>query len=443
VKLLVLVVSLTFTAACRPRGGPSTEPGPNPPAAGGTGGRADARDSNAAMEPTDANGPGGRDATPALDTRPGPADGADAASPPLEGGAPGPFAAAPVFDLGMLHTIDIRVDDQYLARLDVDKEARVPCTVVYDGTILASAGIRKKGGNGSWRPLSEKPAFSIKFNEFVKGQKLLGLSKLLLNNAVQDPSFLHEHVTYELARIAGAAAPLTAHGLLTFNGKPYGLYVVREAMNDDFLRRSFGKDNEDGNLYEGGEFIGSPHSPELKDEQEEMRSRADIQEVARLVSTTPDDQWLALVGEKLDIPSFLTGYAVESLIDHWDGYFFGPHNYYVYHHPGLDRFVFLLAGADSVLGRVREPGLDPKVLLAKKFLQFPETRAKLAATLKAIVAGMDAGAMEARLDQAARVIHTHKPTDARFTTELGSFDANLPMVKTAVRRIKAWTVPTL
>jgi hypothetical protein len=218
---------------------------------------------------------------------------------------------------------------------------------------------------------------------------------------------------------------------------------VREAMNDDFLRRSYGKDHEDGNLYEGGEFIDSPQSPELKDEQEEMRSRADIVEVARLVNTTPDAQWLSVVGAKLDIPSFLTGYAVESLIDHWDGYFFGPHNYYVYHHPGLDRSVFLVAGADSVLGRVRAPSLDPKVLLAKKFLQFPETRAQLTATLKGIVAGMDAAAMEARLDQAARVIHTHTPTDPRVTAELRGFDTNLPMVKAAVRRIKAWTVPAL
>jgi hypothetical protein len=40
------------------------------------------------------------------------------------------------------------------------------------------------------------------------------------------------------------------------------------------------------------------------------------------------------------------------------------------------------------------------------------------------------------------VIHTHKPTDARVTAELRSFDTNLPMVKAAVRRIKAWTVPT-
>jgi hypothetical protein len=95
-----------------------------------------------------------------------------------------------------------------------------------------------------------------------------------------------------------------------------------------------------------------------------------------------------------------------------------------------------------VLGRVRNPNLDPKVLLAKKFLQFPETKTALAATLKAIVAGMDAAAMEARLDQAARVIHTHRPTDARVTAELRSFDTNLPMVKTAVRGIKTWAVPT-
>jgi hypothetical protein len=164
----------------------------------------------------------------------------------------------------------------------------------------------------------------MKFNEFVKGQKLASLSKLLLNNAVQDPSFLHEHMAYELARKAGAAAPLTAHGIVTFNGQPYGLYVVREAINDDFMERNYGKENQGGNLYETGDFIEDPNSPELKDEVEEMRTRDDVREVSRVVKTTPDAQWVAAISAKLDIPSFLAGWAVEALVDHWDGYFFGP-----------------------------------------------------------------------------------------------------------------------
>jgi spore coat protein CotH len=58
-----------------------------------------------------------------------------------------------------------------------------------------------------------------------------------------DPTLLNEHLVYEIARRAGMAAPRTAHAAVTFNGQPYGFFIVREAINDEFLRRVFGKDN--------------------------------------------------------------------------------------------------------------------------------------------------------------------------------------------------------
>jgi spore coat protein H len=222
------------------------------------------------------------------------ADGAAAPDGPLDRSpppdrAPDPPDAAPVdpatvdvFDTTRLHRVEITVASEHLPQLESAYEAvdvkRVPCTVVFDGAPLLNSGIRKKGGRGSWRLLAEKAAFSIKFNEFVKGQKLAGLSKLLLNNAVMDPSLMNEHLGFEIARRAGLAAPRTAHAAVILNGQPYGLFVVREAINDDFLRRSFGKDNEDGNLYEGHDFVRDPESPELKDEVEEMRSRDDVRD---------------------------------------------------------------------------------------------------------------------------------------------------------------------
>ena len=127
-------------------------------------------------------------------------------SPGAETGPPGTGAAV-VFDTRVLHRIDLVVESQHLAQLEMDQVNRVPCTVVYDGTTLARSGIRKKGGPGSLRPLADKPAFSIKFNELVPGQKLNGLSKVLLNNAAQDGSFLSEHMAYEMVRQAGGAAP--------------------------------------------------------------------------------------------------------------------------------------------------------------------------------------------------------------------------------------------
>jgi hypothetical protein len=353
-----------------------------------------------------------------------------------------PAAAAAVFDPAVLHRIELRVAEKDLPQLEMDQENRVPCDVVYDGTALPMSAVRKKGGPGSLRPLADKPAFSIKFNELVKGQKLAGLSKLLLNNAVQDESFLSEHMAYEMVRRGGGAAPLTAHGLVTFNGRPLGLYVVREAFNDDFAERNWGKVNTGGNFYEGGEFIDSPDSPELKDEREEMRSRADVREASRAVKTTPDASWAAAVSAELDLRSFFIGWSVEALVDHWDGYFFGPHNYYLYHHPGSDRLVFLVAGMDSIFGRIRDPLLDTKVLLATRLLQVPETRMQLRNTLVEIVRTFDLPAMMARIDRAARTIHSVVPTDPKTKADFQSFDGALPEVKRDMAAIKAWTVPT-
>jgi spore coat protein H len=389
--------------------------------------------------PADAATADARSITPDVRADAGATDSRPITMAPYDAGPP--VSVAAVFEPRVLHRIEITVESQYLAQLDKDLEARVPCTIVFDGTMMTMAGIRKKGGPGSLRPLAEKAAFSMKFNEFVKGQKLAGLSKLLLNNAVMDPSFLHEHMAYEIARKAGAAAPLTAHGIVTFNGQPYGLYVVREAINDDFMERNYGKENQGGNLYETGDFIDNPESPELKDEVEEMRTRDDVREASRLVKTTPDAQWVAVVSAKLDVPSFLSGFAVEALVDHWDGYFFGPHNYYVYDHPGTKRFVFLVAGMDDVFSRIRPPTDSIRALLGTKFLQFPETKAQLRTKLADIVRTMNVAELNTRMDQVALTIHSYAPADNRTRDDYARFDESRAEMKGKIAAIKAWTVP--
>jgi spore coat protein H len=363
----------------------------------------------------------------------------DAGRPAPDTGSVPPTPAHPVFDTSVLHRVEITVASQHLPQLDREGAVeRVPCTVVVDGVTLPDSGIRVKGGNGSYRPLADKAAFSIKFNEFVKGQKLMGLSKLLLNNAVQDPSFLNEHLVYEIARRVGAPGPLTAHAAVTFNGQPYGFFVVREAINDDFLRRTFGRGNEDGNLYEGGEFVGNPYSPELKDEKEEMRSRADIRALSALIRSTPDPEWIAAVGAKLDIPAFLTGFALEALIGHWDGYFFGPHNYYVYDLPATGRFVFLVAGADKTFGGTQQPEAGNRTLLARKLVQLDETRTQLEARLREIVAGLDLAALNTRIDEVTRILRSHGGSEQRFRDERALHEQNVPTKKKALERVKAW-----
>ena len=216
---------------------------------------------------------------------------------------------------------------------------------------------------------------------------------------------------------------------------------MREAFNGDFIERSYGKANQGGNFYEGGEFVDNPDSPKLKDEREEMRSRQDLRDLSRLIRTTPDAQWVAAVGAKLDLESFLTGWAIEALVDHWDGYFFGPHNHYLYHHPGTDRIVLLVAGMDSIFGRIRDPRDSTKVLLAEQAPAVSRDPERFRARLAEIVRGFNLPGMLARIDQASRTIHGHGPVDPRTREDFASFDSHLPEVKSDMAAIRAWTVP--
>lgn len=56
------------------------------------------------------------------------------------------------------------------------------CSFTFDGTRLDAVGVRQKGGVGSTSNLAGKPAFSVKSNEFVAGQRLDGLAKLWLTS---------------------------------------------------------------------------------------------------------------------------------------------------------------------------------------------------------------------------------------------------------------------
>src|SRR5687767_629074 len=128
---------------------------------------------------------------------------------------------------------------------------RVRCTFMFDGVVLEDVGVRQAGGTfNRFVPIEGKPTLSLKFDDFVDGQELHGLEKMVLKDGRQDTGLVSEHLTYEVYRRAGIAAPMTAHAHVTINGIDSGIYVMREPINKDFLTRNFGKEFNDGNIYE-------------------------------------------------------------------------------------------------------------------------------------------------------------------------------------------------
>ena len=204
-----------------------------------------------------------------------------------------------------------------------------------DYTAPLTVGVRLKGSIGSFEGLGGKAAFKVKFNEFVKGQKFLGLKKLTLNNMVQDPSMIHEALVYPAFRAAGIPAPHTGYAYVHLNGIDYGLHLNVETMDDVALEKRFGPFDDPQHLYEGGPWFDVQPADLGKFEVDEGDDEelGDLEAlIAAAAATAPAfSERLAPVADLAEMIGF---WAAERYLGHWDGYS-GPHanNYYLYSDP--------------------------------------------------------------------------------------------------------------
>jgi len=311
------------------------------------------------------------------------------AAPPAQRGgvtpAPDPVeeriraGAAKLYDTSVLHVIDIVIPLEDTAKIVRRTEERIRCTFTFDGRTLTNVGVRQAGGIfHGYVPIEGKPSLSLKFDEFVKGQRLFDLDKLILKNELQDLGLVNEHLTYEVFRRAGLAASLTAHARVTINGIDAGIYLLREPIDKDFLVRNFGKGHETGNLYEIEnlqEFVFQPTAPKLDDEGKNGRTRDDLVRFAKAIAATRPESFVNDLGPMLDIDRFVTYVAAEIATRHWDGFSGNNNNTYVYAHPKDGRFIFIPYGADQTLGvsRGRRGGsfMPGRSVLARKLLEVP------------------------------------------------------------------------
>ena len=70
--------------------------------------------------------------------------------------------------------------------------------LVIDGSFYDSVGVRYKGFSSVSVNRIKNP-FNIKLNYVIDGQDHNGVDKLKLSNVYQDPSFIREVLTYEIA----------------------------------------------------------------------------------------------------------------------------------------------------------------------------------------------------------------------------------------------------
>tara|TARA_B100000029_G_scaffold102299_1_gene92655 strand:- start:203 stop:2437 length:2235 start_codon:yes stop_codon:yes gene_type:complete len=282
----------------------------------------------------------------------------------------------------------------------------VPARLRIDGQDLGLVGIRKKGFIGSQN--AGRPSLKVKLDHIEQGHAIGGLSRLTFNNNNQDITLMSQTMGYALFNAAGSPASRCAYARISVNGKPIGLYTHVETIHKPMLERGFG--NARGTLYEGSVvdfFDGWENSFELKTGKDKMDrlSRVKMKELIEILkrpapgektdpaSVKQGQELERAIGRIVDLDSFYTFWAIESLLGFWDGYSANCNNYFVYHNPKTDRFHFIPWGGDCMFEKKSKLPVDPRAplsvktkgLIAHKLYQIPAGRARYLQTLQQVM----------------------------------------------------------
>jgi spore coat protein H len=228
--------------------------------------------------------------------------------------------------------------------------------------VIENIGFRVRGNTSR---NADKKSFKVSFNEYQSGQKFKGIEKMNLIGQHNDPSLFRYWMSLKTLRDNGLICSRASFVELYINDEYKGLYLNVEHIDDEFLQKRFGEDDE-GNLYKclwGSDFTFWGAHPsayydtyELKTNKSE-RDYSDLIQFLFLLEKKNDADFPCFVEEYFEVDLFLKTLAVEMIIGHWDGHAFNKNNFYLYQKPSDGKFIFIEYDMDNTFG-IDWVGLD-------------------------------------------------------------------------------------
>lgn len=283
----------------------------------------------------------------------------------------------------------------------------VKATVREGKDVYTDVAIHLKG-SFSFQGIDSKPSMTLHFDKFHPGQTFHGLTKIHLNNSVQDPTSLSEQFGREIFKELGIIAPRAGPVLVHLNDRDFGVCVLVEGANKAFIQRNF--KSAKGNLYDGGSggditkdlAVISGANPD---------DRSDLKELLDAIAEPDPTKRLERMEKILDVDQFITFAAIEASIVHWDGYSMNCNNYHVFNDVSRGKLVFMPHGMDQLFGNSNSASmtLTPiyRGIVAKSLFTIPEARAKYLKRIEDMAAKeLNAKGLQDHLDRLAKRLRT-------------------------------------
>ena len=298
------------------------------------------------------------------------------------GGAPPPESADEVFtNTAAIRHLKIEIPLAGLNTLrgyyyqrnpNGEERVPVPATVREGKAVYTNVAVHLKGALGSFRPVDNKPGLTLRFDKFVPGQCFHGLSKISLNNEVQDPSFIADKLCRELFNQAGVPVPRADYATVELNGRPLGLYLLTEGWDKPFLKRHFA--DVTGNFYDPPIAVDI-NRPLRVSSGLHPEDHAALKKVCQAATNGDVARRVGDLRQCLDLDRFLTLLTLDVMLWNWDGYALNRNNYRVFHDASTHRLVFMPHGMDQMFWKPLGPIITGRAgLVARGLLQTEEGR---------------------------------------------------------------------
>lgn len=347
------------------------------------------------------------------------------------------------FEKDSVINIEIFMEDEDLAdmRAYPTNEEYHNVDVTVDGVTVTDVGLRTKG-NMTLRSVagsdSERYSYRLKFDKYVKGQTLLGLDELCLNNQYSDPSYMREYLHYEMLRSLGMQVPETVFCTVSINGEYAGFYLAVEGLDDTFLEDAFGSDYESGNFYKMDEGATLAYREDETYSYADLKvgSDSDLTEFKSFISrlNAIEDGEKGDIESFLDVASALKYIAANTVLCNYDSYNGNMHhNYYLYENTnGIFTVIpwdFNMSfggfnGANATIGidtPVASGSIDELPLIGK-LLAIPEYKQEYYGYIKQLMTELED--FESRVNELKNVISFYVKADATAFYSYDEFDAN-------------------